>query len=267
MKDTSKWVQTFKSPSPQSEIIARIICFPFAGGGTQSYADWVEYLPNNIEVCAVRLPGRELRINEKPYKSLAELLDEIIDKQILKPYLDKPFFLFGHSLGALIAYELAVCLQQKNISPISLIISGRVAPHRKSPREPVYQLPIGEFVEALRSLGGTPPEVLGDEELMSIVIPVLRADFEINEGYEYRENPKLTCDLVAFAGTSDNETQREAVLDWADLTSEEFKPRMVPGDHFFIQNVKRQFLRMLSIELLNSYQRIKKINVQSESNN
>lgn len=260
MKDINKWIQTSKRPRSKTEVTARIICFPFAGGGAQSYADWSEYLPKNVEVCAIRLPGRELRLKDKPYSSLVELLDELLEKQILTPYLDKPFFLFGHSLGALIAYELAVRLQYKKISPLSLIVSGRVAPHCKPPREPVYQLSDEEFVEALKSLGGTPPEILEDEALMEIITPMLRADFAINESYVHQVNPRLSCDLVAFAGTRDHETQLEAVAAWADMSSEEFKLRMVPGDHFFIQGAKRQFLRMLSVELLNSLRQIQKIN-------
>lgn len=183
------------------------------------------------------------------------LLDAMLPD--LLPYLDKPFVLFGHSMGALIAFEMARRLQQQaGPVPERLIVSARVAPHRKAPREPINALPPDEFIEALRRLNGTPVEVLNDAALMAIITPMLRADFAVNENYVHDPLPRLRCDVVAFGGLRDPEAGRAGLDDWRDVTDGTFSLRMVPGDHFFIQAAQTLFLRMLSIELYHAMSRL-----------
>lgn len=247
MRQSSPWIQVFSS---QENAVARIFCFSFAGGGTQSFNEWPQSLPGDVEVCAIRLPGREVHINEAPLSSMKDVIDGIMKSNCLNPYLDKPFFLFGHSLGALVAFELARRLEdEKRLKPEKLIVSGRVAPHRKPPREPIYDLPDDQFMEALEKLGGTPPEILEDADLMAMILPTLRADFSVNENYVYNEKPSLSCDIIAFGGLQDTETTRKEIDAWRDATSGTFSLRMVPGNHFFIQSARKLFLRLLSFEL------------------
>jgi len=187
-------------------------------------------------------------MRETPVSDVHALLDAMMPH--LFPYMDKPFILFGHSMGAIVAFELTRRLQQESESmPECLIVSARVAPHRRPPRPPINNLSQDEFVEALRRLNGTPAEVLADRELMDMIAPTLRADFAINEEYVYQSSPRLHTDILAFGGLRDTETGRQALDDWREMTDQAFGLRMVPGDHFFIQSAQTLFLRMLSIEL------------------
>ena len=244
MHRSNPWVQIFK---PQENAIARLICFPFAGGGAQSFSKWPDHLPDGIELLAVQLPGRETRMRETPLSDVDSLLDAMLPE--VQGYLDRPFILYGHSMGALIAYEFARRLQGMSLAPECLMVSARVAPHRRPPREPINKLPQAEFVEALRHLHGTPEEVLEDSDLMALISPMLRADFAINEEYVHAAEPRLDCNILAFGGLRDSEAGRQGMDDWREVTDGEFGLRMVPGDHFFIQTAQTLFLRMLSIEI------------------
>ncbi|MBT2118872.1 alpha/beta fold hydrolase [Dyella sp. LX-66] len=226
----------------------RLFCFPFAGGSAQAYRDWRDHLPRSIELCAVQLPGREMRQREAPMANADEIVDALLP--VLTPLMDRPFTLFGHSMGAIIAFELARRLQQEGKpAPECLIVSGRVAPHRPLTRAPINHLSREEFIEGLRHLGGTPEEVLGDNELMSLIEPMLRADLAVHEDYKHRDEPRLKCDVLAFGGLRDPEAGRADVDAWREATDGSFGLQMMPGDHFFIRSAQPLFLRALSIEL------------------
>jgi medium-chain acyl-[acyl-carrier-protein] hydrolase len=240
-----RWIVQTK-PAPFA--LLRLFCFPFAGGGAQSFRAWPEKLPSTIEVCAVQLPGHETRMREKPLSSIAPMIEAMTPSVI--PYLDKPFVFFGHSMGAIIAFELARALRRHGkLLPKSLMVSARVAPHLPIPRRPIHDLPQPDFIEGLKSLNGTPKQVLEDSDLMELVIPLLRADLAVHETYVYLEEEPLQCDIMAFGGLQDPEAGREAIDAWRIHTSGEFVRRMVPGDHFFIEAAQSLFLNMLSREL------------------
>jgi medium-chain acyl-[acyl-carrier-protein] hydrolase len=241
----TNWLQVFK---PGAAAAARLFCFPFAGGGAQSFSQWPEQLPENVELCAVQLPGRETRLREPPIADAHALVRAMVPA--LAPRMREPFILFGHSMGAILAFELARLLEtQWQLSPRLLIVSGRVAPHRRPPRAPINKLPQAEFVEGLRHLNGTPPEILADRELMAMITPMLRADFAVHEEYIYRKDVPLQCDVLALGGLRDPEAGRTAIGDWREMTQGAFSLRMFPGDHFFIQSAQTLFLRTLSLEL------------------
>jgi medium-chain acyl-[acyl-carrier-protein] hydrolase len=232
-----------------------MFCFPFAGGSAQNFRTWHEGLPPSVEVCAVQLPGRETRMRETPFSNVIPMVEAMIPA--INPYLDRPFVLFGHSMGALIAFELARKLRRDHkMLPECLVVSGRGAPHVPIPRAPINNLPQPEFIEGLKQLNGTPKEVLENEVLMQLITPLLRADLAVHEDYVYAEEAPLTCDILAFGGLHDSEVGRDGISAWRGHTEGEFLQRMVPGDHFFIQSAQSLFLRMLSSEL---YQVIKKI--------
>jgi medium-chain acyl-[acyl-carrier-protein] hydrolase len=225
---TDHWIVADARPGHRT---ARLILLPYAGGGANIYRLWPSMMPPDVDVRAVQLPGRERRIFEPPMTRMEPLLDALV--LALRPLLgDLPFALFGHSMGACIAHALTLRLSDLGLpQPFLLIVSGREAPHW--PRRPsVHTLPEPEFLEALRRLNGTPPEVLESRELLDLVLPMLRADFGLVA--EYRPEPRLlTCPVVVLGGESDIETTPEGLAAWSACTTAPTRVAMLPGGHFF----------------------------------
>jgi medium-chain acyl-[acyl-carrier-protein] hydrolase len=201
-----------------------------------------------VELCPFELPGRGQRLREKPYTRMEELVP-VIASEISKA-LGQPFALFGHSLGACIAFELARYLKAHfRKEPAQLFVSGTSAPHLPPAQAPIYNLPDAEFRAEVTRLNGTPREILENPEAMSLLAPILRADFELIETYEYREGPKLSCPIRAFGGLEDSDALMEDLSEWRHHTSSSFSLSMMPGDHFFIAKSERQLLSILCADL------------------
>ncbi|WP_088243857.1 thioesterase II family protein [Calothrix rhizosoleniae] len=230
---------------PLSQASMRLFCFPYAGGRALIYRSWAKSLPTNIEVCAIELPGRGSLLKETPFTQMEPLIETIA--QIILPKLDKPFALFGHSMGALVSFELANLLLHKyGIKPAHLFISARRAPQIISKEPPVYSLPEPEFIAELHRLNGTSQEILANKELMQLFLPILRADFEVLETYTYRPLPPLECPITAFGGLSDPEANINELEAWAKQTKSTFSLKMFQGDHFFIHSAQSQLLEFLN---------------------
>src|SRR5262245_12023957 len=169
----------FHSPQPRPHARLRLFCIPYAGAGVVAYHSWPNYVPPDVEVCAIQLPGRDGRLREKPFVDLLALVDVLAKG--LSPWLATPYALFGHSMGALIAYGLVRHLRQQSATPpVRLFVSGRRAPHVPSRQSPCHQLPDQEFIETLvQRYNGIPKAVLSEPELMSLFLPILRADFTL----------------------------------------------------------------------------------------
>ena len=241
-------VSWFSSPKPNSSARLRLFCFPYAGGGAVIYRAWPEMLPPQIEISAAQLPGRGNRIREAPYTALMPLVEATCEA--ILPHLDRPFAFFGHSMGAMIAFELARHLRERGSpQPVHLFVSGRRAP--QIPRAPRvrYDAPEPEFIEELRTLEGTPPEVLDHPELMQLMLPLLRADFSVVHTYAYTPAPPLDCPITAVGGLQDEEANREHLEAWREHTSTDFKVRMLQGGHFFLNTERALLLRMIAQEL------------------
>lgn len=225
-----RWL-AYREPNPRARL--RLFCFPYAGGGASVYRGWAASLPGDLEVCPVQLPGRESRLRDQPYTHLEPLVQALAD--VLPPYLDLPFVFFGHSLGSLVAFELARELRRRGAAlPLHLFASGRRAPHLPPREEPIHDLPEPEFIEKLRELNGTPEEVLQHAELMRLLVPILRADFAVNETYVFVPEEPLDCGISAFGGLGDEEVTREDLAAWREHSRGRFRLRMLPGDHFFL---------------------------------
>ena len=239
----------FVIPKRNPEALVRLFCFPYAGGTAHTYRTWPEGLSQDIEVCAVQIPGRGIRIHERPFTDLKLLVRAISGG--LHSYLDKPFAFFGHSMGAVMAFELASVLQREGgIEPLHLFVSGGRAPGSSSRRGPVtFDLPHSEFVEHLRRLNGTPKEVLEHPELMQLMLPLLRADFQMVQTFRYTGAPLLGCPITAFGGWEDREITVEEIEAWGDHTTSRFSMHMMPGDHFFLQTCQQKLLRVLDQDL------------------
>jgi medium-chain acyl-[acyl-carrier-protein] hydrolase len=230
----------------------RLFCFPYAGGGASIFHSWSGHLPRSIEVCPVQLPGREDRLGERAFSNMAALLDALVP--VLLPYLDMPYAFFGHSMGALISFEVTRYLYrigQRN-KPLHLFVSGHRAPQLPDTDPPTYELPEPEFIEKLRHLKGTPEAVLQNTELLHLLLPLLRADFALCETYSYTHEKPLECGLSAFGGLQDSDVSREALEAWRKQTSGQFKMRFFEGGHFFLhqENARFSLLKALSFDLL-----------------
>ncbi len=242
-----RWL-AYREVNPRARV--RMFCFPYAGGGASAYRGWSGPLPANVEVCPVQLPGREGRLREAPFEGPEPLVRDMADA--LQPYMQGlPFVFFGHSMGAMLSFELTRELRRRGQEmPLHLFVSGRRAPQVPDDDEPIHDLPEPEFIEKLRELNGTPEEVLQHTELMRLLIPVLRADFAVNETYVYREEEPLDLGISAFGGLGDKEVSREQVAAWREHTRGRFRLRMLPGDHFFIHGNRDMVLEALARDLV-----------------
>ncbi|MFN8596429.1 MAG: thioesterase domain-containing protein [Anaerolineae bacterium] len=226
----------------------RLFCFPYSGAGTTIFRAWSRSFPPEIEVCPVRLPGRENRIDEPPFRQMTALVQATA--AALWSYLDRPFAFFGHSMGALLSFELARLLRrQYRVEPAQLFVSGHSAPHLRDTDSPCYALPEEEFVAKLRELHGTPDEVLDNAELRQLILPTLRADFEVCETYAYEEATPLDCPITALGGAQDMFVTRTALEAWAAHTHTRFNAQLLPGDHFFLHAAHTPLIRTIVQEL------------------
>lgn len=242
---TDRWL-AYREVNPRARL--RMFCFPYAGGGASIYRGWGKSLPADVEVCPVQLPGRESRMREPAFDRSGPMIAALAEA--LAPYMDLPFLFFGHSMGAMISFELSRELRRRGrTQPVHIFVSGRRAPQLPAREEPIYNLPEPEFRAKLRELNGTPDEVLQHEELMKLLLPILRADFGVNETYEFTEEPPLDHGISAFGGLGDEDVTREDVEAWQANTKGRFRMRMLPGDHFFINGSKDLVLEAVSRDL------------------
>lgn len=237
------------APAVNHTAPVRLFCFPFAGGGASAFRGWSERLPSHIQVCAVQPPGRENRIAEPPLDNVHELVAHLMPS--MTPFFDKPFVFYGHSTGALVAFEFYRQLRrQGGPLPLHLIVSGSRAPHIPEP-SPLHHLPEAEFIEELKRFSGTPEIVLQNKELMEIYIPILRADLAIEETYAFKEEDPLDVPLTAFCGSTDKEAPCPVMAEWKKHTSGAFSLHEIKGGHFFIKSEMPLFLTSVS-GILNS---------------
>jgi medium-chain acyl-[acyl-carrier-protein] hydrolase len=228
---------------------ARLFCFPYAGGGAAVFRRWVDELPTAIEVWAVYLPGRERRIADPPIDSVRVLAAEASGG--IREYLDKPFALFGHSMGALVGFEVARRLRRDRLAmPLCLAVSGFGAPHIPSVRAATGHLPDAEFLAELHRLNGTPASVLEDAELVELVLPMLRADFRAVETYRFSEDTPLACPIFAYGGSNDAEAPPQELQEWKRHTSGAFRMRLFDGDHFYLHPLRAELMRVLAKDIL-----------------
>lgn len=228
---------------------ARLICFPHAGVGAAVYRFWPAGLPEDLEVCAVQLPGRANRLSEPALASIPALVDALVPA--LMPHLDLPFAFFGHSMGAVLACEVARALRASGGAvPEHLIVSGRRPPSIPNPDPPLHCLPDDQFVEEIdRRYGGIPVEVLEHDDLMALLLPCLRADVTALETFQPRREPPLDCPISAFGGSEDSLTPRDHLDAWRSETRGVFRVRIFPGDHFYLDPRRAEVLAELSSTL------------------
>ncbi len=235
-------------PQPNSQARLRLFCFPYAGAGASIFQTWSDRLPSEIELCAIQLPGRESRLRESPPTLLKPVIQTLLP--LLKPYLDLPFALFGHSMGALLSFELIRQLRRQNYPlPVHLFVSGNNAPQLPDLKPPIHRLPDSQFIEKIKDFNGTPDEVLQDTKLMQQYLPALRADFAILETYFYANEPPLDCPITAFGGLEDPKVSQAELTAWGQQTKADFNLQMFAGNHFFLHSARQELLRAISTQL------------------
>ncbi len=232
---TIKFNDWITCPTPNPAAPLRLFCLPFAGGGASIFRAWGRALSPAIEVCPIQLPGRENRFREPAHTDVLPLA-EILASQI-QLYADKPFVLFGHSMGALLAFELTKILQRQNAPlPLMLFLSAHRAAHLPPRRTPMHALPDEEFIEKLRRFGGFPDEILEHQELLDFLLPTLRADLTLCDSYRYVPDASLNCPLQLYAGRQDTEVSPEEIEAWNEHTTQAASLHVFPGGHFFLRS-------------------------------
>jgi len=210
----------------------RLICFPHAGAGASAYAEWAALLPDDVELVAVQLPGRQDRIAEDPFTEVGPLIGVL--SHALRPVLDLPFAFFGHSGGATLAFELARTLRARGLpEPGHLFLSGRSAPGADSRVEQLHQLSDAEFCAAIVALGGFDEEILEDDDILETMLYTLRADFTLWEQHRLEPGAPLDCPVTVLCGDADPRAPLAEVEGWSTQTTAEFAVETFPGGHFY----------------------------------
>jgi medium-chain acyl-[acyl-carrier-protein] hydrolase len=243
---TTPWLLRPRASSAPS---CRLFCFPFAGGGAALYVQWARWLPAPVEVYAVQLPGRETRREEPAQTRFFPLIEALADA--LQPWLTPPLAFFGHSMGALLAFELTRELRRRGQPlPGRLLLSGRQAPTIPDQGLPIQQLPDAEFVAQLtQRYGGIPEPILRDPDFLQLFLPTLRADFDVLASYVYRPEPPLPCPISVYCGREDSRVRVEALLDWRWQTTGGFETRWFAGDHFYFQADREPLMQALQADI------------------
>ncbi|MFC7986950.1 thioesterase II family protein [Streptomyces sp. NPDC057336] len=212
----------------------RLVCFPHAGGNARLFHGWASRLPADVELLAVRYPGRQERMDEPCVETMDELAGRI--SEALAPLHDLPLVLFGHSMGAAVAYEVALRLEDPaadGAGPALLLLSGRAAPHVTRPTA-LHRAADDVLVAGVTRLGTLGGDAYAVPELRELLLPVLRADYRLIEAYDRKRPPVLRAPMVAYLGDRDPGVTRPGVEAWSELTGGDFTVRSFPGDHFYL---------------------------------
>jgi len=220
-----------------------LFCLPYAGGGAAAFRQWREALSPAIDPLAVEFPGRGSRLRDAPFRRVDDIATAAV--QALEAEWQRPYALFGHSLGAFVAFEMTRLLQRDGTPPVHLFVSGSRAPHLPPPADPAYRLDGAALRERLTEWGGLADSVLDEPELFAILEPGLRADLEAAETYQCSSVDDLRVPITAFGGIDDHLALPDAVAQWSGHTSAHFAVRVLAGGHFFVRDSRPQLLDII----------------------
>ncbi|MFK0259570.1 thioesterase II family protein [Streptomyces sp. NPDC090445] len=242
------WIRRFH-PAPGAPV--RLLCLPHAGGAASAYFALSRELEPHVEVLAVQYPGRQDRRQERPLDSIDALRDGVV--AALGPWRDRPLALFGHSMGAVLAHEVArVLCEDGDTPPLHLFVSGRGAPGQKVERA-LDELDDRAMVAALGELGGTDPRLLDDEEVLRMVAPAIRSDYRAVRTHHHVPGPPLPCPVTALVGDTDAMAPVESVRSWRAHTSADFRMEVFPGGHFYLAEQLQKMSRLVYDRITESH--------------
>ncbi len=244
------WLTT-RGRTDSDAASVRLFCLPHAGAGPSAYNVWRRFLPERIEVCPIQIPGREARLSEPSITDCTTLIEAIT--LALAGHLDRPYAIFGHSMGALLALDLAQSLRLHGLRlPSHLFVSGRNATHVPVKHGSIHKMTDESFLAALATrYGGLPQEILDTPELLELYLPILRADLTLLETHQYQRLAPLNCPISAFSGKDDANVSNAGLEAWGEHTSAAFQTRWFDGGHFYLSGPSRTpLLDFIGSELL-----------------
>jgi surfactin synthase thioesterase subunit len=241
---TSPWIARLR---PSGSAATRLFCFPHAGGGGATFRNWGPDLPDGVDMCAIRLPGRESRLREPLVTRMDDLVGQLVGD--LPELLDLPYALFGYCSGALTAFELARRLQEAGRPPAHLFVCACPSPVSVERDSGVHKMSGTELADHLRALGIIPPTIIDDPGLFALFEPSVRADYEVFETDTYRPGEPLPVPITVFGADADPSTSVPTLLRWQEETSGEFTMRLFRGDHSFFERDRQSIMRTVAAEL------------------
>lgn len=238
------WLRIYR-PAPEATV--RLVCFPHAGGSASFFRPMVQPLAPTIEVVGVQYPGRQDRHNEPNIDSVAKLADQSF--AALRRLADKPLALFGHSMGAVLAYEVALRMREAGLPwPVRLFVSGRRAPSRYRD-DRLHLEPDHRIVAELQTLSGTDASLLADPDVVNMIMPAVRSDYRAIETYQHDPRQRLDRPITVLTGDADPRVTIEEAKAWHEHSSEPINLHVLPGGHFFLVDQSQQVIALLRQEL------------------
>lgn len=226
---TARWIHVLRAcRAPRT----RLVCVPYAGAGATVFASWI--LDHDIEVCAVQPPGRQERLRERPVESIDAMADGLLAALDSRGPL--PTAIYGHSFGAVLAFEVARRLDELGRSVLSLIVGGREPPHLPRRHPPIGHLTDDELLQAIHARYGTSLALLRNQELMSVVLPALRSDIRALEGYRHRDHAVIDAPITVLRGLRDATTRAEDCAAWGALSRASTTVHEIDAGHFFVDS-------------------------------
>ncbi|MFI1358243.1 thioesterase II family protein [Streptomyces sp. NPDC020898] len=237
------------SPRPAPQAPLQLFCLPHAGGGAATFRHWPSLLGPDIEVVAIRLPGRETRFREKPYDRMDALVSALV--RDIEPLLHRPHAWFGHSMGAAIAFEACRLMRRLGMpEPTRLLVAASPAPHLPRRETPVHDAPASDLVARLGELNGNMRAFRTDSAVLAALLPTVRADFSVAETHRHLPERPLGCPISVYGATEDASALPEDLDAWQGHSSAEVSVRLFAGGHFFLHEAADRFLPVMAADLL-----------------
>lgn len=241
MVSEKKWCVTYKK---NPKAILRIFCFPYSGGGASAYFPWIDKLSSSLELVSIQLPGRENRFHEPLVSNLDVIIAELCKE--FERYKEKPFIVFGHSLGALLCYEFVKGVHKLyNTYPKHMFISASKAPHMPFRIKKLSHLSDVQVIKELSVYGGIDQTLKENIQILKIFLPIFRNDFSIGENYSYRKFTPFPFNITVFHGVNDPTVKEEEINAWQKYTTGHFESFSFEGGHFFIKNKQDEILKVI----------------------